>query len=403
MNTATEDELLKAILGREGSFFQKAIDSVSIEIREKLADARVLVIGAAGSIGAAFVRELSGFAPQGLHLLDISENSLVEVVRDLRAGGYPLPEDFKTYSIDYGGPEMVALLRANQYEYVLNFSALKHVRSERDPFTLMRLLEVNVLANARLLDQLTAIPTIRGVFSVSSDKSVRPGNLMGASKALMERVFLADSEKIPFTSARFANVAFSDGSLLHGFGYRLSKQQPFSAPNDVHRYFITRKEAGQLCILGCFTGYDREIYFPKFDPDRDMLSFAEIARIMLRKNGYEPYECRSDKEALRFMRERPASSKQWACYFSASDTMGEKPYEEFHDPAETLDFERFETVGVVTHPMFHGEASVHKALASILALRDLGDWSKDKLITAVQEAVPELAHVQSGKNLDQKM
>ena len=230
----------KAILGRDRSFLAGDIAAVSDRIREQLADARVLVIGAAGSIGSSFVRELCQFQPSGLHLLDISENNLVEVVRDLRSGSYPLPEDFQTYAIDYGGPEMGVLLRENQYEYVLNFSALKHVRSERDAFTLMRLLEVNVLANARLLDQLAQIPTLRGVFSVSSDKSVRPANLMGASKAFMERAFLARADEIHFGSARFANVAFSDGSLLHGFRHRYSQAAtPFSTQRCASLFYHT--------------------------------------------------------------------------------------------------------------------------------------------------------------------
>ncbi len=403
MMTLTEKRLHKAILGRDRSFLAGDIAAVSDRIREQLADARVLVIGAAGSIGSSFVRELCQFQPSGLHLLDISENNLVEVVRDLRSGSYPLPEDFQTYAIDYGGPEMGVLLRENQYEYVLNFSALKHVRSERDAFTLMRLLEVNVLANARLLDQLAQIPTLRGVFSVSSDKSVRPANLMGASKAFMERAFLARADEIPFGSARFANVAFSDGSLLHGFRHRIAKQQPLSAPSDVRRYFITHQEAGQLCILGCFTGENREIYFPKFDPDRDMLTFAEIARVYLKEQGYVPVECDSAEAARAFMETRAADSKEWACFFSASDTAGEKLYEEFSDPAETVDLERFESVGVVTEPLFHGRESLDLAIATLQHLRDQGVWTKGELIDCVRQAVPELEHVQADKNLDQKM
>ena len=403
MITEMESDLIKKILGRKDSFLQVAIDDATAVIREKVVDARILVIGAAGSIGAAFVRELCDFQPFALHLVDISENNLVEVVRDLRSGGYVVPEDFKTFSIDYGGPEMIALLRDYQYNFVLNFSALKHVRSERNPYTLMRLLEVNVLANARLLDVLSEMPSIRRVFSVSSDKSVRPANLMGASKALMERVFLARTDEVPFNSARFANVAFSDGSLLHGFGLRLAKNQPLSAPNDVRRFFITHKEAGQLCILGCFTGSNQEIYFPKFDPNRDMLTFAEIARIFLSYHGFEPYECNSDEEARRFMQKRSPSTKQWACYFSESDTMGEKLYEEFNDPEETVDLERFENIGVVTRPIFHGRESINQALEAIQSLRDAGVWSKDALVECVNKAVPELSHVALKKDLDQKM
>ena len=403
MEATIEHDILKTILGRDTSFLASDIEKSAGEIRERLEDSRVLVIGAAGSIGSSFVREVTNFNPKGLHLLDISENNLVELVRDLRSGAYPLPDDFKTFALDFGGPEMAALLRAYDYEYVLNFSALKHVRSERDPFTLMRLLQVNVLANAELINELKQTKSLRRCFSVSSDKSVRPANLMGASKALMERVFLAEADMVEFGSARFANVAFSDGSLLHGFGNRLLKMQPFSAPSDVRRYFITHQEAGQLCILGCFTGLNREIVFPKFDPDRDMLTFAEIARVYLHKHGYEPHECDSEDDALDFMKKRPSDSNQWACYFSASDTAGEKMYEEFNDPSEEIDMDRYKNVGVITNPSFDGPEGVAEAIAELEKLRDLGQWTMEELQEQVQKAVPELSHVQSDKNLDQKM
>lgn len=403
MQTTIETEILKAILGRDTSFLASDIERSAREIGERLQDARVLVIGAAGSIGSSFVREVTNYKPKGLHLLDISENNLVELVRDLRAGAYPLPDDFKTFALDFGGPEMAALLRTSDYEYVLNFAALKHVRSERDPFTLMRLLQVNVLANAELISELKQSKSLRRCFSVSSDKSVRPANFMGASKALMERAFLAESDEIEFGSARFANVAFSDGSLLHGFGSRLLKMQPFSAPSDVRRYFITHQEAGQLCILGCFTGSNREIVFPKFDPDRDMMTFAEIARVYLRKHGYEPYECSSEEEALEFMKNRKSDSKEWACYFSESDTAGEKMYEEFNDPSEGVDMERYEAVGVITDPSFHGSEGVAEAISEIRQLRGFGQWTMEELQEKVQKAVPELSHVESDKDLDQKM
>lgn len=395
--------MLRAILGRSDSFLSDDIEGCREAIEDIVSDARLLVIGAAGSIGAAFVREMCQYEPRGLHLLDISENNLVEVVRDLRGGGYHLPDDFKTFALDYSEVEMKALLEEYDYDYVLNFSALKHVRSERDRYTLMRLLNINVLANDQLLEWLRESKTLRRVFSVSSDKSVRPANLMGASKAFMERVCLAWSDKIEFASARFANVAFSDGSLLHGFGNRLLKQQPFSAPSDVRRYFITHQEAGQLCILGCFVGNNREICFPKFDPERDMLTFAEIAKVFLKEHGYTPVECDSEEEALAFMRDREEGSKEWACYFSSSDTAGEKLYEEFSDPVEPVDLERFKNVGVITDPIFPGGEIVRKSLSAIRDLRSKGSWTKDELLNYVQLAVPELNHMKTDKNLDQKM
>jgi len=396
-------KVLETILGRNQSFLRGDMGTSRAEVSEVLRKSRILVIGAAGSIGSAFVTEIAKFGLSGLHLLDISENNLVEVVRQLRSGGIKLPDDFRTYAIDFSTLEMQALLQVEQYDYVLNFSALKHVRSERDPYTLMRLLEVNVAGNARLLDALSQQKHLKRVFSVSSDKSVRPANLMGASKAFMERIFLSRADEMSFSSARFANVAFSDGSLLHSFRHRLEKRQPLSAPSDVQRYFITHEEAGQLCLLSCFTGNNREIFFPLFRPDKDMMSFAEIARVFLEAHGYQALECSSDTEALAKMAEMKSGDKHWPCYFSGSDTSGEKMYEEFSDPSESVDLDRFSTVGVVTQPVYHGKEILDKALAMIGSCRTQGSWTKEDLVEAVHTAVPEMNHVETHKNLDQKM
>jgi len=397
------NDILPTILGRDTSFLHEDMESSRVQISESLNHARVLVIGAAGSIGSSFVTELAKFSLAGLHLLDVSENNLVEVVRQLRSGGVDLPKNFRTFAIDFSALEMQALLKQEQYDYVLNFSALKHVRSERDAFTLMRLLEVNVSGNARLLDALSLQKHLKRVFSVSSDKSVRPANLMGASKAFMERIFLSRANEMPFCSARFANVAFSDGSLLHSFRHRLEKRQPLSAPSDILRYFITHEEAGQLCLLSCFTGNNREIFFPQFRPDKDMMSFADIARVFLEGHGYRALECDSDEEALQKMAEMKPDSKQWPCYFSNSDTSGEKMYEEFNDPTEAVDLERFSTVGIVTQPVYHGKEILDEALAMIQACRERGEWTKQELVDSIGVAVPELQHIETHKNLDQKM
>ena len=397
------NDILPTIMGREKSFLHEDMESSRVQIAESLNHARVLVIGAAGSIGSSFMMELAKFSLAGLHLLDVSENNLVEVVRQLRSGGVDLPENFRTFAIDFSALEMQALLKQEQYDYVLNFSALKHVRSERDAFTLMRLLEVNVSGNARLLDALSLQKHLKRVFSVSSDKSVRPANLMGASKAFMERIFLSRANEMPFSSARFANVAFSDGSLLHSFRHRLEKRQPLSAPSDILRYFITHEEAGQLCLLSCFTGNNREIFFPQFRPDKDMMSFADIARVFLEDHGYRALECDSDEEALQKMAEMKPDSKQWPCYFSNSDTSGEKMYEEFNDPNEAVDLERFSTVGIVTQPVYHGKEMLDEALAMIQACRERGEWTKQELVDSIGVAVPELQHIETHKNLDQKM
>lgn len=397
-----QNSLLSKILDRDTSLLAHDISANASEIESVVKNSRILVIGAAGSIGGAFVKVISQFKMRSLHLIDISENSLVEVVRDLRSSGIDLPNDFRTFAIDFSQPEFKSLLESESYDYVLNFSALKHVRSERDPYTLMRLLNVNVLANDDLAKTLCRTDTKR-VFSVSSDKSVRPGNLMGASKALMERVFLTYADQVSFTSARFANVAFSAGSLLDSFERRLAKFQPLSAPNDIKRYFISHEEAGQLCFLSCFLGNNREIFYPQFEQAKDMLTFSEIAKLVLESKGLTPIECQSDVEALELSRSLTTSSKEWPCHFSSSDTSGEKPYEEFVDPAETTDESRFEKVGVVIDPVFHGNDSVSSSLGAIRSLLNEGSWTKTDLAAAIRTAVPELNHIASEKNLDQKM
>lgn len=397
------EQLLTNILGRSGSFMGEDIAKCQSELSAVIGSSKLLIIGAAGSIGQAFVLEVLKYNPSGVHLIDISENNLVEVVRQLRSGGHFVPEDFKTFAIDYTTVEMDALLHDESYDYVLNFSALKHVRSERDAFTLMRLLEVNVMGNARLVDTLSKSAQIKKVFSVSSDKSVNPANLMGASKALMERVFLAASDRIPFGSARFANVAFSDGSLLHSFMVRMARFEPLSAPSDVRRYFITHEEAGQLCLLSCFLGNNDEIYYPKFRPDKDMMTFADIAREVIKFNGYSPLECASDDEALAMAKQETFDKKQWPCCFTPSDTSGEKMFEEFHHEDEQIDEDRYKTIGVVTSPSFQSSDTVNQALRDFNDLRNSGSWNKEQLVSIMKEAVPELKHSETNKNLDQKM
>lgn len=395
--------ILSSVLGRDRSFLSEDLDANHANIRAVVEGASVLVIGAAGSIGGALVREIIGYAPGALDLVDISENNLAEVVRDLRSSGTVLPAKFSTYALDVGGLEMRALLGSRKFDFILNFSALKHVRSERDPFTLMRLLEVNVLSNARLLRWVSETHPAQKIFAVSSDKAVRPGNLMGASKAFMERLFLANSNSIPFGSARFANVAFSDGSLLHGFRKRIDKRQPITAPNDVKRYFISHQEAGQLCLLGCFLGKNREIVYSDFKPDRDMLTFSEIAKVFLKELGYTPVECSSEAEALELSDRLDDHSTGWPCFFTPSDTSGEKQFEEFVDPGEVTDDERFKRMGVITKPIDHGGDFVSTAIQELEDLKISGRWTTEQLLRIVAKAVPEMNHIQGSRNLDQKM
>jgi len=402
MNTIPEI-LLTKILGRSSSFMSGDIAKHSKQLVSVINQSKLLIIGAAGSIGQAFVLEALKYEPAGVHIIDISENNLVEVVRQLRSGGHFVPDDFKTYAIDYTTVEMEALLKQEEYDYVLNFSALKHVRSERDPYTLMRLLEVNVMGNARLIEALSGSKRLKKVFSVSSDKSVNPANLMGASKAFMERVFISNSDQVPFGSARFANVAFSDGSLLHSFMLRMTRNEPLSAPSDVRRYFITHEEAGQLCLLSCFLGNNNEIYYPKFIPEKDMMSFSEIALEVIKHFGYTALECKTDAEALELAKQETFDKKLWPCCFTPSDTSGEKMFEEFHHSGETIDEDRYETIGVVTEPSFQGSEPVKQAMEELIDIRTTGEWNKSQIVQIVKSAIPELKHTETHTNLDQKM
>lgn len=434
------DELLNRILRRSKSLFDEDMAAHRGAVRDAVAGARILVIGAAGSIGCAFVKQLIPYRPGALHLVDISENNLVEVVRDLRSAppALPLPEDFRTFPVAMGSEEFERMLAAQRdYDYVVNFSALKHVRSEKDPFSLMRMYNTNVLYVKRLLEALAGTK-VRKHFSVSSDKAANPANVMGATKIFMERILLAYSDRVAFSTARFANVAFSDGSLLHGFLQRLAKRQPFAAPHDVKRYFISHEEAGQLCLLACFLGENRDIYFPKLDEGSDLLTFSEIAVLVLEAHGLKPDLCASEDEAkekaelirggahlirdndpvnfkdlppgspMSFQSPQNAKKKDltpgmWPCYFFASDTTGEKPYEEFYTEADRVDLERYRNVGVISQPPWTDTERIERALAAFEAIRRGAQWRKEEMVEAIRIIVPELAHEETGRNLDQKM
>lgn len=391
------------VTGRTGSLFDIDLAPRLEQVRESVADARILIVGAAGSIGGAFTREISRFEVRCLHLVDLSENNLAEVVRDLRSRNAPLPDDFSTFALDYASLEMRRCLASMEgYDYVFNFAALKHVRSERDPFTLMRMVITNVLGNDWLMDWLGESPP-RRFFCVSSDKAVRPANLMGASKAFMERVLLSRSDTMNVSSARFANVAYSDGSLLHGFNQRMARRQPLSAPSDIRRYFISHREAAQLCLLSAFIGNNKEIFYPKMFSEKDALSFADLARQHLGEYGFDVVEFESDSEAVDFMACEPTHSKRWACHFSSSNTTGEKACEEFADPSEGVDEQRLKSTGIVNAPIQQPRAVVEDAISRITTLRHSSSWSKSDLLAILSDVVPELKHIESNRNLDQKM
>lgn len=390
------------LIGRTAPLFDADIQRHEAELSGLVQSSRFLVIGGAGSIGQAVTREIFKRRPKALHVVDISENNMVELVRDIRSTLGYIDGDFRTFAIDCGGREFAALMASGAgYDYVLNLSALKHVRSEKDPFTLMRLIEVNVLNTIATIEQARA-GGARKYFAVSTDKAANPVNMMGASKRIMEMFLMQASLDLPISTARFANVAFSDGSLLHGFNQRFAKRQPISAPNDVRRYFVTPQESGELCLASCLLGGNRDIFFPKLSEELDLTRFSDIAVRFLASLGFEAYECATEDEA----RGRAAElipAKKWPVYFFASDTTGEKDFEEFYTEAETLDMDRFENIGVILNEPVFDEGRLERFLATIQAIRSGPTWDKPEIVALFNEMIPDFAHKETGKYLDSRM
>lgn len=390
------------LIGRDSELFGADVEAHESILSTMVADSRFLVIGGAGSIGQAVVREIFKRNPHVLHVVDISENNLVELVRDVRSTLGYIDGDFRTFAIDCGRREFDALLAAGDgYDYVLNLSALKHVRSEKDPFTLMRMVEVNILNTIATIDK-TRRQGASKYFCVSTDKAANPANMMGASKRIMEMFLMRESETLPISTARFANVAFSDGSLLHSFNQRFMKRQPIPAPNDVRRYFVTPQESGELCLMSCLLGDNRDIFFPKLSEALHLTRFSDIAVRFLESQGYEPHECDSEDEARGRAGELIAVGKWPVCFFT-SDTTGEKDFEEFYTERETLEMDRFKAIGVVRNLGDPGCERLDEFLAGIERIRSQPTWEKRELVELFHALIPDFKHLETGKYLDGKM
>jgi len=389
-----------SIIGRADALFTSDIANNSDVIGDKVENSRFLVIGGAGSIGQAVVKEIFKRNPRALHVVDLSENNMVELVRDLRSSIGYIDGDFKTFAIDCGSPIFESLVDFHgPYDYVLNLSALKHVRSERDPFTLMRLIEVNVLNTLKTID-LTK-DCLKKYFCVSTDKAANPANMMGASKRIMEMFLVERSKELNISTARFANVAFSDGSLPHGFNLRMQQQQPLSAPSDILRYFVTSQEAGELCMMSCLLGDNSDIFFPN-NNQLNPTSFADIAVKLLESKGFEPVICQSEDEARDRVGEL-IENNQWPCYFSASDTTGEKPCEEFFTEQEVVNLSRFKDIGIVGNTHFCETEILLEFINSINNLSSKRRWEKTDIVQQFGKLLPDFKHIETGKYLDEKM
>ncbi len=390
------------LIGRNSELFNDDLKNNEKLINDIVINSSFIVIGGAGSIGSAVVKEIFKREPKKLHVVDINENNLTELVRDVRSQFGYIKGEFKTFALDVGSIEYDAfILSDGKYDYVLNLSALKHVRSEQDPFTLMRMVNVNILNTEKTIKQ-SIKNRSKKYFCVSTDKATNPINLMGASKYIMEKFLINSSEKINVSTARFANVAFSDGSLLHSFEKRFEKKQPIAAPNDVKRFFLTPKESGELCLLSCILGQNREIFFPKLDYSRDLLSFSDLAIKYLSEKGFDAFICDSEDEARQLVKTLP-ENKQWPCYFAKSDTTGEKHIEEFFNKNDVVDNKKFFNLGVIKNNLNNQDDFLVNFENAIKKIKSNLIWDKNSIVDEFQKLIPNFDYEDKYKYLDEKM
>lgn len=388
---------------RQQSMFMQDIENNKESLARKTEGRTILVIGGAGSIGSSFIKAVLPFKPSALVVVDTNENALAELTRNLRSTkDMFVPKDYITYPMDFASPVFRKMFRKYEgFDIVSNFSAHKHVRSEKDIYSIEALLQNNVLHAKLLLDLLSEFPP-EEYFCVSTDKAANPVNIMGASKRIMEDVIFAYSDKFPVKTARFANVAFSNGSLPAGFLERLQKLQPLSAPSDVRRYFVSPEESGQICMLSCMLGKNREIFFPKLEEEQ-MITFDKIATTLLKEHGYEVLKCSSDEEAVNKAEDLKHGSIQYPVHYSVSDTSGEKTYEEFFTENEIVDFNRFKALGVVIRKSIPDKQKVTNLFEKLNVVFDKEETTKEEIIAIMKNYLPNFEHIETGKFLDSKM
>jgi len=388
---------------RKESFFKKDLEANAQKLRTEISGKSVLVIGGGGTIGSSFIKELLRFNPGSLYVVDLSENYLTELTRDIRSKyGMVVPDTYKTYPISFADPVFDKILAdAGPFDIVANFAAHKHVRSEKDHYSVTALLENNVVKAEKLLSRLAENPP-KHFFCVSTDKAANPVNIMGASKKIMEEVIMSYSGQFPISTARFANVAFSNGSLLAGYLERLMKGQPLSCPSDIRRFFVSPQESGQICLLACILGDSGDIFFPKLEEEQ-MKNFKDITISFLKTMGYETLICNSEEEAKLEATKLNSKSTHYPVYFFTSDTSGEKTFEEFFTETEILDLETFDSLGIIKNAPRKEIAEIKSLIHSLKTVLQKPDLTKEAIVSVMHEYLPSFHHIETGKNLDQKM
>lgn len=395
--------IAESVTFRSVSMFASDIEDNRDTLTREIKSKKVCVIGGAGSIGSSFIKAVLRFEPRSVVVVDLNENGLAELVRDVRSTeGLFVPDEFRCYTLNFADPIFERIFREEQgFDIVANFSAHKHVRSEKDRYSVQALIENNDIKAKKLMDLLTVFPP-RHFFCVSTDKAANPVNIMGASKRIMEDLVMAYNKYFKVTTARFANVAFSNGSLPDGWIHRLQKKQPLAAPSDVKRYFVSPEESGQICMLACILGNGGEVFFPKLGEDQ-MLTFASICDDFVESEGFVKKECVSDAEARQFAAKMDYDSDTYPVVYFKSDTTGEKAYEEFYVPGEEIDMQRFKALGVVKQTTRHEMGEVDAFFCKLETLFGNPDFTKAQVVEAIKEFIPNFEHDEKGKNLDQKM
>lgn len=392
-----------SITMRPVSLFANDIEKNKEILQQEIEGKSVCVIGGAGTIGSSFIRAILPFRPSKLIVIDLNENGLAELTRDLRSTyGMFVPEEYRAYTLNFADPIFARIFREEKgFDIVANFSAHKHVRSEKDKYSVQALIENNDIKAKKFMDLLCKYPP-KHFFCVSTDKAANPVNIMGASKRVMEDMVMAYSSKFKVTTARFANVAFSNGSLPDGWLNRVKKKQPLAAPNDVKRYFVSLDESGQICMLACILGKTGEIFFPKLGEDQ-MLTFSSICDDYVKTIGCEKIECANDEEAKKLANEMSYDTDKYPVVYFKSDTTGEKAYEEFYVPGEKLDMNRFEGVGVIEESEHRPMTDVEQFFIEMENIFDNPNFTKEEVVEAIKRFIPNFEHEEKGKNLDQKM
>ena len=388
---------------RPSSMFEADIKANADKLTQEIKGKKVCVIGGAGSIGSSFIKAVLCFEPKCVVVVDLNENGLAELVRDVRSTeGLYVPDEFRCYTLNFADPIFERIFREEKgFDIVANFSAHKHVRSEKDRYSVQALIENNDIKAKKLMDLLKVYPP-KHFFCVSTDKAANPVNIMGASKRIMEDLVMAYNKYFKVTTARFANVAFSNGSLPDGWIHRLQKKQPLAAPSDVKRYFVSPEESGQICMLACILGRGGEVFFPKLGEDQ-MLTFSSICDDFVKSEGFTKKECASDEEAKQYAAKMDYDSETYPVVYFKSDTTGEKAYEEFYVPGEKIDMHRFQALGVVEQTTRHDMKEVDAFFNKLECIFQKDDFTKAQVVDAIREFIPNFEHEEKGKNLDQKM